>query len=79
MTRPAQQLSVLVGRYNPNSESDNLGQVIASNWELLRRCPEFQVVAKKWTATEKFRLAHVGEKKVYKDNVFSRCALDWMS
>jgi hypothetical protein len=65
-------------RYNPHSESDDIQQVVATNWEMLRRIPTFQDVAKKWIASKKFRFQHVRERKVYKDNVLPRCALDWM-
>lgn len=65
-------------RYNPNSAAGDWEQVFAANWELLRRVPAFQAVAKEWSANEEFRLKHVGERAVYKDNVFARCALDWM-
>ena len=65
-------------RYNPNSAAGDLEQVFAANWELLRRVPAFKAVAKQWVADEAFRFQHVGERKVYKDNVYARCALDWM-
>ena len=65
-------------RYNPNSEPGLLGPVFASNWEILRRVPEFQAVAKQWVESKNFRFQHAGEQKVYKENQVARCALDWM-
>jgi hypothetical protein len=67
-----------MNRYNPHSEAEGVGQVCAANWELLRRVPAFQDVAKRWIASENFRFQHVGERNVYVDNVLARCALDWM-
>jgi hypothetical protein len=78
MAKSAASFVSSTNRYNPKSAVGDLEQVFAANWELLRRVPAFQAIAKQWSENEKFRLQHVGERAVYKDNVFARCALDWM-
>ena len=65
-------------RYNPNSEPAELDKFIASNWELMRRAPEFREIAEKWISSPEFRISHVRERKVYRENPHARCALDWM-
>jgi hypothetical protein len=54
-------------------------QAFASLWELLRRNTEFQVIAKKWIASESFRKDHALAPE-YCDfrRLVPRCALDWM-
>jgi hypothetical protein len=64
-------------RYNPNSETNEILQVAAANWEVLRRVPKFQEVAAKWIQDGTFRFSY-GCENIYNDNAQARCALDWM-
>ena len=64
-------------RYNPNSERGDILQVVAANWEVLRRAPLFRQVAENWVKSEAFRFGHIAE-GAYRNNGPARCALDWM-